>query len=765
MRSTQYYSRSSGFVAIVLATFFPAAASAQITQPTGSTAAETAAEADPATAASRGDATAQATAAATQSSNEVADIVVTAQKRAQNVQDVPIAITAVLGSQLAASGVVNTEDLKLAIPGVSIKVTGPQFQPFIRGVGSSTANVENAVALYIDGVYYANMSDAKRDLNDIDQVAVLKGPQGTLFGRNATAGVIQITTRAPSHTAGGEVTASIDNYATTRIGAYLTGPLSDTLAFSVSGNYATQGNGWGKNLTTGRDTFKIHHIASGRAKLLFQPDAATDITLIADYTDREDNLGPYLQAFPGTTVSPLAPYRKPPGVYDSYNNDETLNLYRGGGVSLNVEHDLGFGRLQSTTAFRRFRTGYYTDTDMTSELGYKLDTSHNQAKQFSEELQLTSPATESRLTWALGLYLFRYENGLKPVTRTYGGPLFVPLPTSFIRREIVSEETVNSIAPFAQATYEILPRTRATLGLRWTYEKRELDGRTFGTRANGEFVPEILPPITNRGITARKLTWRAALDHRFGDGILGYVSYNRGFKSGGFNITNLANPSYQPESLDAYEGGLKTQLFNNRLRLNLAAFYYKYRNLQVTQLINAVATLANGAGAELYGLDADFEASLAPGLRLNGGFELLHAEFTSYPNAIISFPVATGGIGTRFGDAAGNRLPLSQRFNSNLALDYSKELAVGRLGLNATANYNGNYKFDPDNIVGQKGYTLINLSANLSPTGTNLTIGGFVRNLLDKKVIAFSTASAPLGYITSYDNPPRVYGLSVRYRF
>lgn len=697
--------------------------------------------------------------------NEIGDIVVTAQKRAQNVQDVPIAVTAVLGTQLAASGVVNTEGLKLAVPGLNVKVTGPQFQPFIRGVGTSTANVENAVALYIDGVYYANMSDAKRDLNDIDQVAVLKGPQGTLFGRNATAGVIQISTRAPSHTSSGEVTASIDNYATARLGAYLTGPLSDTLAFSLSGSFAAQGNGWGKNYTTGRDTFKIHHIASGRAKLLFQPDGATDITVIADYTDRADNLGPYLQAFPGTTVSPLVPYRKPPGVYDSYNNDETLNLYRGGGVSVNVEHDLGFGQIQSTTAYRRFRTGYYTDTDMTSVLGYKLDTSHNQVKQFSEELQISSPAGDSRFTWAAGVYYFHYENGLDPVTRTYGTPLFVPLPTSFVRRDITSKETVNSIAPFAQISYEILPNTRLTLGGRWTYEKRSLDGQTSGTRANGQFVPNIIPPINGSSITARKPTWRIALDHKFTDEILGYVSYNRGFKSGGFNITNLANPAYQPESLDAYEAGLKTRLFDRRLQLNIAGFYYKYQNLQVTQLVNAVATLANGAGAELYGIDVDFEASLAPGLRLTGGVELLHAEFTSFPNAFLSFPVATGGIGTRFGDAAGSRLPLSQKVNGNIALDYSKELRFGKLNLNATANYNGNYKFDPDNVVGQGAYTLINLGANLTPADTQITIGLFVRNLLDKKVISFSTASAPLGYITSYDNPPRQYGVSARVAF
>lgn len=699
------------------------------------------------------------------SSGQLQDIVVTAQKRAQNVQDVPIAVTAVLGSQLAASGVVNTEALKTALPGVNIKMTGSQFQPSIRGIGTSTSNVENAVALYIDGVYYANQSDGRRDLNDIDQLAALKGPQGTLFGRNATAGVIQITTRAPSHTFGGEVSASIDNYATFRGGVYVTGPLSDTLAFSLSGNFTTQGNGWGRNYTRDEDIYKIDHNASVRGKLLFQPDDATDITLIADYLDREDDIGTYLRAYPGTTVNPLVPYRQPPGVYDSYNNDPSLNLFKGGGVSLTVDHEFDFAKLQSITAYRQFRTGYYEDADMTPARGYFLDTSHNQGKSFSQELQLTSPGTGSAFNWAVGLFYFHYENGLKPVARSYGGPLYVPVPTSFVQRDIRSNETVDSVAPYAQVDFEILPRTRVTLGGRWTYEKRSLDGVVSGTRANGTFVPNITPEIEGASITAKKPTWRLALDHKFTDQILGYLSYNRGFKSGGFNISNLSNPSYQPEKLDAYEAGLKTQLFDRKLRLNFAAFYYKYQNLQVLQLINAAATITNGARAELYGLDVDFETQLTREFRVSGGFEILHANFTDYRNAIISFTVPTGGIGTRFGDASGNRLPLAQKFNGNLALDYVKDFSFGHVTLNATANYNGNYKFDPDNVVGQKAYTLINLAANWTPNDTGLTLGLFMRNALDKKIISYSTASAPLGYITTYDNPPRIYGVSARYKF
>ena len=697
---------------------------------------------------------------AAQDGGGLQDIVVTAQKRAQNVQDVPIAISAILGTQLAKAGVVTTEDLKVSFAGVNIKTTSSQFQPSIRGVGTATSNVENAVALYIDGVYYANQSDGRRELNDIEQVAVLKGPQGTLFGRNATAGVIQMTTRAPSFDWSGEVTANVDNYATVRTGLYLTGGLTDTLAVSLSGNFTKQGDGWGKNYTTGKDTYKIDHIASIRGKLLFRPGSDTDITLIGDYIDREDNLGAYLRAFPGTSVNPEVPYVEPPTVYDSYADVDALNLYKGGGASATINHQFGFAKFQSITAYRKFRTGYIVDGDMTRITGYKLDTSHNEAESFSQEVQLTS-GTDSAINWAVGAFYFHYENGLHPVRRTFGGPHYVPSATSVVERTLYSTETVNSLAPFAQADFEILPRTRLTLGARWTYEKRSLDANQSALRADGSVVNS-----TVRGsITAKKPTWRIALDHKFSDDILGYISYNRGFKSGGYNLSNIANPSYKPEELDAYETGLKTTLLGRKLRLNIAGFYYKYKNLQVLQLVSGAPTITNGANAELYGLDADFDASLTSELRLNGSVELLHSEFTRYPGAAISFTPAGGGVSTRFGDVSGNRLPLAQNFTGNLALDYTKDLAFGEINLNAAVSYNGNFAFDPDNIVKQKGYTNINLAANWISPSKAFSLGLYLRNLLDNKVISYSTASSGLGYITSYDNPPRIYGVSARYKF
>lgn len=260
-------------------------------------------------------------------STGLSDIVVTAQKRTQNMQDVPLAVTAMTGEALTSSGVVSSEQLKVAVPGLSIKTIGGSFLPSIRGVGSSAYNVENPVALYVDDVYYASQREGLRDLADIEQFTVLKGPQGTLFGRNATGGVIQITTKKPSHDFGGNVSLGYDKYQTLRSNLYVTGGLSDTVAASLSVGYTDQGKGWGRNRFTGSEINKLNHMFSIRGKMLFEPSSATTIEVIGDYMDRNDSLGPNFRPYPGTTL--LAPGFGPTkSIYDTYNFVDNRNTFK-----------------------------------------------------------------------------------------------------------------------------------------------------------------------------------------------------------------------------------------------------------------------------------------------------------------------------------------------------------------------------------------------------------------------------------------------------
>lgn len=686
----------------------------------------------------------------------LADIVVTAQKRSENLQHVPIAVTTASGLQLANSGITSITQIATFAPGVNVKVTQGSFQPSIRGISTSSSVVENPVALYIDGVYYPQQREGLRDLLDVDQIAVLKGPQGTLFGRNATGGVFQITTRKPTHQFTGDATASIDNYATFMGNLYLSGGLSDTLAASLSAQVSAQGEGWGRDRSTGNPTGKVLHNVSVRGKLLFEPDDRTALTLIGDYTDREQYAEAF-QPYPGTALS----Y---PGLcvlkskYDSCGGVDGRVGFQGGGGSMTIDHDLGFAKLLSISSYRKGNGSFQFDNSQISPSIFGVFAQKNPNEDYTQEIQLIS-TRKSNFTWVIGGFYFHNLNGNEPIVRLISGPL-APAPTSAVNNTAYGKETTESIAPFVQATWEFVPTFKLTGGVRYSFEKRVLDGRTELTLRNGTQINTDL----NRSVSIQKPTFRAAIDHDFSANVLGYLSFNTGFKSGGYNVLAPAAPPYEPETLKAYEAGLKTELFDRTVRLNLAAFYYDYSNLQVTQVVNNQQVVFNGAKAELYGLDVDFEARLTRELRLSGGLEALHAEFKSFPNAQFGTMKPTGGAIIGSGDAAGKRLPLSQELTGNAALDYDRPTSFGRVHANVTASYNGNYFFEPDNILRQKAYVLLNTSLRLTTADSRFSVTFWGRNLLNEIVIE-RTSTQGQGYPTIYGFAPRTYGLTAGVKF
>ena len=696
---------------------------------------------------------------ASQDDGGLEEIVVTAQKRDEDLQRVPIAITAVSGEAIVARGVNSTMELNAIVPGLNVRTASGAAQTFIRGIGTTSNVVENPVALYIDGVYLPQQRDGLRELVDVEQIAVLKGPQGTLFGRNATGGVIQITTRAPSHEFSGEARGEIDTYATIRTRFYATGGLSDAVAASLALGYAHQGQGYGDSITTGNDTNRLRHEFNARAKVLFEPSSRTSITLIGDYLKR-DQLANSFQPYPGTSLS--LPGTGPlKSKYDSYQGADSFIAYEGGGASLTVDHDLDFARLVSISAYRQGKTQFLFDNAAVPGRLFIVRTPNSPNRMYSQEFQLVSSKSE-RFNWVAGVYLFDYRNSARPIVREFRAPL--PNPNDFTTTN--GTELTRSVAPFGQLTYRVLPRTNLTLGARYTYEKREARVVQVANRRNGTIV-NIFPPgdtalVTNK-LTIKKPTFRVALDHQFTDDILGYVSFNTGIKSGGFNVIN-PSPRFLPEKLTAYETGVKSELFDNRLRLNVAAFYYDYTNIQVIQFVGIAQTVVNGAGAELYGIDVDFEVEPVRDLRISGGFEIEHTEFTDYRGAVFSTPRPTGGAAIFAGDATGNRLPLAQNFSGTIAVDYHHELPRGALDFNVTANHNGDYFFEADNFLRQGAYTILNSSLRWTLPGDQVSVTLFARNLLDEQVITQATTQG-LGYPAAYSNTPRSFGGAVQVKF
>ncbi len=710
----------------------------------------------------------EGTAATGTPSGEVAgpdtgEIIVTAQKRAENLQKVPIVITAVSGAQLTTAGVTQLTTLGTVVPGLNTRTTAGSYNPAIRGVSTSSNVVENPVALYIDGVYLPQQREGARELPDVEQIAVLKGPQGTLFGRNATGGVIQITTRKPTHDFHFQATAGIDNYATLRGGVFVSGGLLSTVTGSLSADVASQQDGYGTNLTTGNDTFRLLHSISLRGKLLWEPDSKTDVTLIGDYLDRRDRAYSFIP-YPGTTFTNPLPGPLP-SVYDTYSAIDSYTAFRGGGVSLEVDRDLGFAKFVSITSYREGDTNYLFEDEPTGKPTFTVGvgSGHGPNKDFTEEVQLISKGS-SRLTYTAGVFYFynRYSN--YPITRNFYPGFYSPAllgaaagpPTANQFTQTFGSEKTQSVAPYLQLAYEIFDGTHLTVGGRYTYERRALNGFTFLSRYNGTTTTI---PTNAAPLVIQKPTYRIALDHQFTDDVLGYVSYNRGIKSGGFNILNLANPSYAPERLDAYEAGLKTQLFDRRLRLNLGGFYYDYNNLQVIQFVNLAQTIVNGAKARIYGVDVDFTAKVTDQFTLSGGLEALHANFTSYQNAVGSIPKPAGGATLTVVDASGQRVPLSQEFTGTLAADYDQPVSFGTLHFNLTANYNGDYTFEPDGFLRQGPYTLVNTSVTWKSKSDRYSVSVWGRNLADAHILNNASSQA-VGYPVSYGQPPRTFGIT-----
>ena len=704
-----------------------------------------------------------------QSSGGLQEIVVTAQKRTENLQDVPIAVTAVSSSQLAAAGVLNTAALGGAVAGVSVNTTASYFAPHIRGVGTGSfgPGVENPVALYVDNVYYASQLTAPSDLSDVEQLAVLKGPQGTLFGRNATAGVIQMTTRNPSHDFGGEFKTELDNYLTSRNFLYLTGGLSDDVAANLSLKFAAQGDGWGKNLITGNDNHKINHDFSVRNKWTLNLSDQTTVRLNLDYTDKKDSMGPNIRAFPGG--SPFLPGIGttifPSNIYDTASHLDNRNKVQSGGAAATLEQETGFGRIVSVTAYRKYKFDTIFDAD-TSPMPLTETAFIQRGKQFSQEIQLVSN-DDQRLTWTIGGYYFRNSERLNgPVAVVYA-PFLAPPPLTGVNTQTFDyhvRTNAESLAWFGQATFEVVPGTRVTGGLRYTYERRTLDG-SVDFLADDVRDPTFDSVASGRSVSNSQYTWRLALDQDFGDHIMGYVSWNRGYKSGGFNAlgTDLNDQPYQPEKLDAYEAGFKTELFDRRIRLNPAVFYYKYSQIQVTQFQANATFIRNAAKAELYGFDLDAEWKASDALSFNGGLEWIHSEFKSFPNAP-SFDVAGGYVPINI-DASGKQLPFTPRFTANIGATYTAPVGESALVLNVNNAYNSGYAAEPDNVLRQKSFNLLNASATFNGPGDSWSIGVFGRNLLNKRVVSQLSSIAFVGAIADYANPPRTYGVTLRYKF
>jgi iron complex outermembrane receptor protein len=708
------------------------------------------------------------------------DIVVTATKRAENLMDIPVAVSAYSGATLANMGVSGVQALQMATPTVVFPNTGAFSQPYIRGVGSRLLQngFDPSVAVYVDGRYIARQSSMNFEFADIERVEVLKGPQGVLFGRNASAGAIRIITRDVSDKLEGYLKGGYGNYGRWMIQGAWNVPLTDTLGLRISAD-TLQRDGYAKNIfPAGKREWDNRDWKSIRAKLRWEPTDWFDARLTGGYWTSNDLAGTdviqvgRLDLSTGIRLGGITGSDSK-HVASALENSVDKREYS---TELDLHFDLGFANLTTITAY----------ADLNNKLGFDGDGTsarlvdaliYEKSKTFSQEVQLAS-AGSGALEWLVGAYYFHDNTDWDTIIdRTIANPVS-PLFSNGAQN-VVTE----SLAAFGQLKWNITDELSLTAGGRYTKDKKNVDLHASNHVALTTTLG--LPYADNKSWS--KFTPSLTAEYDFGD-ILTYAKFARGYKSGGFNYPAVGAPVVDPEVLDMYELGLKATLFDRKVRTTLSAFYYDYSKLQVSRAAaagSAIVTTENAANAKLYGLDADLSWSVTDAFTLTGGASFLHSEYQDYlanakvyrglipPGSLQVVPPA-GMVDVGF-DASGKNLLRAPKFSAFVSANYDIPVGSGKVPVNLSYSYKSSYLFDftydPANVtttgatsvLKQKGYGLMNGRIGYEPESGAWNISAWVNNLFDKKYFD-DVVAAGTGIRASYA-PPRTYGVDVEFKF
>ncbi|SCW80281.1 iron complex outermembrane recepter protein [Sphingobium faniae] len=693
----------------------------------------------------------------TQRASGLEDIIVTAQRSEARLQDVPIAVTAITATALANKGITSTLALEVSTPGLQVSRQSQALSPYIRGIGTQYASIpglEAPVALYVDGVYYPNNAGNVLSFNSIQRVEVLKGPQGTLFGRNSTGGLISVTTRDPSVDTMVEGKLSYGNYDTVEGSLYATTGVGN-VAMDIAVDGVHQGNGFGRNVTTGKDIERQRSI-SVRSKLRWEASDSDVLTAAFDWTKDRSDMGLAMTGAPGSILLDGLPGERP-NYSRGERYDPALDL-TAWTASLRYEHSFDWGTLTSTTAYRDEKDVYDWDVDGTPFPILPV-ISGNYSRSFQQEFLFTGKA--DRFNWTAGVFIFDAQQG---------NNVFIysdVIPEA--NRNLQGEQNTRSYSAFAQATYELTSRTNITGGFRYTIDRRNLNGTVTALAGNPVSAGTVLETeLTDNKKTFKNPSWRLTIDHKLTEDVMVYGRYDRGFKSGVYNVSVIGAPAINPEKLDAFEIGLKSELFDHLLRFNAAAFHYKYSGIQLGTVDGSgTSQVINAAAAKLKGFEV--EAVLAPRvdfghLEFNAGVSVLDAHYKSFPDGPFNTPNPAGGNTQSSADLSGNRLPHAPKFTLTLGADFSVPIGAGTFGASANYYYNDGFYWEPDQSFVEPSYDVINAQIYYAfGAEEQFRIRAFGRNLGNTHYGIAGFASA-VGNMYSYA-APRTYGVGFNFKF
>lgn len=703
--------------------------------------------------------------------NEINDIVVTARKRSESLQDVPIAVTVVQTEALERRNITRLDQLGAVIPNATVKTgaTIPtEVQPFIRSIGdrSSEPAQDLPVAISIDGVYLVNVAGSNVDVFDIEQVEVLRGPQGVLQGRNSPGGAINIRTKRPSGEFHGRASASYERFDSVQLKGYLEAPLIDDVLAAKISAFRINGGNYSENLLTGQKDSGGQEAWGGRVGLLFTPTLNLTAYLSADYLEDSSPLPAFRPAnhvgtlpapYPGAYVEPQ------PTVCARFNECTTYERFTNGlgvkgpnrsknrSVSLNVDWKLGGATLSSVTGYRAINQLTNADVDATVSQIFDLQPRKVKIRAISQELRLASD-TDSRFSWLVGGYLLRSRIDLVR-TAVLGGPLVgQPAGTSVSSTQRRSPDT-DSYALFGQLGYEITDKWDISVGGRQSWDKKMLSSTPSAVSGTGTFERDY-----------KALTAEVTTRYHFTPDILGYLKFSQGYRAGGFNggASNLAAVnSFEPEKVDSYEAGLKSSWLDRRLVMNLTAFHYDYRDLQILALDPApgagiVQRVVNVSGMDIDGVELESSFQVSDYFRLSGNLSYLHAE---YRPQILN--LGLGGV-----QMADQKRQYAPKWTGLLQADYTIPISDSSLVISGNVNYRSETLLNdvPTAVAIQPAYAMVDAEISYHAPDDRFVVSVFGQNLTDKYYRSYGEPAGGLLYYV-IDGRPRTYGVRLTAQF
>jgi iron complex outermembrane receptor protein len=684
---------------------------------------------------------------------DLSEVVVTAQRREERAVDVPITITSISAEQIEAANIKQITDIASVTPALRFDHENTWVQPTIRGVGTAlvTSGGGANVGIYVDGFYSPNPLAAEFQLLNVTGIQVLKGPQGTLFGRNTTGGAILVSTARPSTTDSAIVEAAYGRFNTQRYQAYATMGLTDKVAVDIEG-LLSKGDGHVRDLATNSDKIGKYENTAMRLGLAYDVTDKTSFLLRYTHLKNDDptfNLpNPYVVGGVPQTVGTFFP-----GALIATDPDQValnqpiFNKTLSDIVQFTADFDVGFATLKSYTQYRRETHTEGGDLDGSGAAAFSILIPVDD-KTVSQEFLLSSNPG-SKLQWTTGLFYFSNTDHFHDIA----GTLIPTAPTVFVTFADSNTNTV-SLAAFADGTYEVSPKFFVTAGLRYGNDKIK-DAFFNNPTATGLVKVDVPDLSSSRG------TPRAVLRYKPTDSSSVYGSFAKGYKAPIYNVGGNSTVPVNAESITSIEAGYKYAV--SSLTFDVSAYHYSYKDLQVATYNGTQSLINNAATASVKGAEAALRYQIMQALELNVGAAYTDAKYDRYDQSPSIGPLAFGLPGT-ITNAAGFQMQRAPKVTGTLGLQYTAHVSNGKIGLSGNVYHTSSVFFDSSNQFKQDGYDLVNLRAEWTNASDRVSIALTGDNVGNKRYRATGNVGQGLA-IRNVWAYPAMYMATVRLKF